>query len=198
MPGSYATYLSSLCLIIITVIVIGPLLDRVWYRILVGIQNVLRECFPGDLYNTAPSFPTTRLPYDIVELIIAHLIHDMHSLRACSLTCYSWRIAAIPHLYHTLTIETYTSNKRFLWQNCLQYMDALGLLSRVKRLCVHGNRGNYVSGLSPMLFIWCVIRQPLASTNIQELEIKYLDIPTFMPWILRCSRNFFRQSDLLP
>ena len=140
--------------------------------------------------STTPSSPTTRLPYDIVELTIAHLIHDMRSLRACSLTCYSWRIATIPHLYHTLTIKTYTSNKRFLWPDCLGYMDALGLLPRVKRLCVHGNRGNYVSGISPMLFVWCAIRQPLVSKNVQELEMKYLDIPTFMPWLLRCSRNF--------
>jgi len=37
-------------------------------------------------------------------MIIAYLIHDLGTLKTCSLTCHSWYIAAVPHLHHTLTL----------------------------------------------------------------------------------------------
>ena len=63
--------------------------------------------------NTRPS-SDARLPLEIVEIVIAQLVYDMESLHACSRTCYSWYIAAVPHLYHTLT-----SPICYGWENTL-------------------------------------------------------------------------------
>ena len=190
LSGSYVTRLPSFFLTLITLTVLRLLVIWVWYRILARIR---RMCSGGASLETSttPSSPATRLPKEIVGLIITYIIYDVRSLRACSLTCFSWHIAAIPHLYHTLTTQTYTPSEYFLWPDCLMYRDALGLLPLVKRLRIHGYSGDRVSGLSPMLLHWCLTHQPtLKLANVQELKIKCPNIPTFIPWIVWYSRNF--------
>jgi len=53
--------------------------------------------------------PTCGIPYETVEMIITHLIHDINALKTCSLICRSWYIATVPHLHlhlhHTLTLR---------------------------------------------------------------------------------------------
>ena len=77
--------------------VIGLLGMRAWYRSLAGIRRICSGRASPEPSTTRPS-PATRLPQEVVEMIIAHLIYDTRSLLACSLTCYSWYIATVPHL----------------------------------------------------------------------------------------------------
>jgi len=137
---------------------------------------------------TCPS-PAMRLPLEVVEIIIRYLFYDMHSLRACTLTCYSWYIAAVPHLHRTLAIKTYSHVRNSQWPNPLRRMHTLGLLPLVKHLTVYGCNDDNV-GLSPILFDCRTLRQVPALTNIQELEAEYLDIPNFIPQIQRYFKHF--------
>jgi len=115
-------------------------------------------------------------------MIISYLTYDTRSLRTCTLTCYSWYIAAVPHLHHSLTTTIDLWNPKFCWPNPIPYMYTLGLLPLVKKFRVCGQ--NY-SNFSPKLFNYCVLRQFLALTNVRKLELGYLDIPNFMPRIQR-------------
>ena len=38
-------------------------------------------------------------------MIVFYLAYDTRSLLACSMTCYSGYIVAVPHLHHTLTTD---------------------------------------------------------------------------------------------
>ena len=79
--------------------------------------------------------PITRLPQELVELIISYFIHNTHTLLACSMTCYSWYIAAVSHLHHTLTASgaPFTGGGP-TWPTSLRNSYKLGLLPLVKKL----------------------------------------------------------------
>ena len=147
------------------------------------VQNI--DC-PNPLH---PPHTVGLLPLEVVEMIVAYLIYDPSSLRACTMICYSWYIAALPHLHHTLTIEPYSRVRNFEWSDPLQRNHELGLLPLIKRLRVPGSHDDHV-GLSPILFNCRILRQFLALSNVRELEVGYLDIPNFMPRIRRYFRNF--------
>ena len=125
-------------------------------------------------------------------MIIAHLALDVHSLLACSLTCSSWYIAAIPHLHRTIIAQTYPwcTNKKSIWPTPLRNMHKLGLLPLVKRFQFHG--GCHISPLefSPKRFNYYTLRHFSALTNVQELGIDFLDIPGFIPRIRRYFGHF--------
>ena len=63
-------------------------------------------------------------------------------------------------------------------------MHTLSLLPLVKCLWIYGCNDDNV-GLSPMLFNCRILRQVSALTNVQDLEVEYLDIPNFIPQIQR-------------
>ena len=119
-------------------------------------------------------------------MIIAHLAYDTPSLLACTLVCYSWYIAAVPHLYNTIPIGACSCFRNSKWPNPLPRMHTLGLLPLVNVLAVKGTYDND-AGLSPKMFNRHTLRQFRALTNLQELWIDYLDIPKFMP---RAQRYF--------
>lgn len=84
--------------------------------------------------STTPSSPVAGLPQEVIEVIIANLIHNKRGLRTCSLACYSWYITSVPHLRRTLITRTYRWDQKLLWPNLLLYMCNLGLLPLVKEL----------------------------------------------------------------
>ena len=130
---------------------------------------------------------------EIVYVIIDQLFCDRWSLRACSLICYSWYIAAVPHLYHTLVTPTYRSfmDDRFVWSEPLRAMRKLGLLPLVRKLQIPTRRDlNHFQVFSPTRFNWSILRDFLALTNVQELAMDRLDIPSFMPRIRRYFGHF--------
>jgi hypothetical protein len=121
-------------------------------------------------------------------MVIAHLIHDKYDLLACSLTCYSWYIASIPHLHHTFVTSScpFAYEPKTGWPKPLQGMYESGMLPLVKRFQVREGAHPFSQGL----FDCSVIRHFWALTNVQELGIEYLDIPSFMPRIQRYFKNF--------
>ena len=137
---------------------------------------------------TTPSSSAARLPLEIVGIIISCLIFDMPSLRACTLTCYSWYIAAVPHLHYNLFIGSGIRGRKFRWPNPLRRMGRLGLLPFVKTFYVRGY--NRHDAFSSKRFNCCIIRRFSALTNVRRLMIDYLDIPSFMPRIRRYFRHF--------
>jgi hypothetical protein len=125
---------------------------------------------------------------EIVEIIAAYLRYDTRTLRACTLTCYSWYIAAVPHLHNILVVNgNYPwDGQRFWWPNPIRHMHMLGLLPLVKEFRVREPYGKF----SPRRFNCCILRQFSALTNVQKLEIESLDIPGFMPRIQRSFGHF--------
>jgi len=124
-------------------------------------------------------------------MIITHLSYDIRSLRACSLTCYSWYIAAVHPLYYTLITPTYYwCRNKFLWPEPLRYMHKLGLLPLVKEFQVQIRSPIGTDGFSPELFNCRILRQFSALTNVQGLGIDCLDVHKFMPRIRRYFGQF--------
>jgi len=164
------------------------LAKQVWYRSQARIKQLFIAS-PSQNVPTACLSPATKLPQEIVEMMIIHLIHDKCSLLACSLTCYSWYIATVPHLHYTLVIESYwwSNRPRHGWPTPLWNASRLGLLPLVRKFkfCVPD-----CTGFSPKLFNRPTLRQFSSLTNIQELEIDDLNIPSFMPKIRRYFGHF--------
>ena len=122
-------------------------------------------------------------------MIIIHLIHDKRSLLACSLTYYSWYIATVPHLHYTLVIVSsgWSDRPRHGWPTPLWNASKLGLLPLVRKFKF---RITDCTRFSPKLFNRPTLRQFSALTNIQELEIDDLDIPSFVPKVRRYFGQF--------
>ena len=171
----------------ITTIVVELLAKITWYRGLAKIQKILAEDAPPET-PTAPTALITRLPSEIIEMIIAHLSYDTRSVRACSLTCYSWYIAAVPHLYCNLFIDLESPGRKLRWPNPLRYMHMLDLLPLVKTFWVRGSKIKHT--FSSKRFSFCTLRQFSALTNVRRLMIDFLDIPSFMPRIRRYFGHF--------
>ena len=139
----------------------------------------------------ALSSPIAILPQELVEVIIAYFIYDTCSLLACSMTCYSWYIAAVPHLHHTLTTDDnlYLNDGKHPWPKSLQKSHKLGLLPLVKRFRIrlrNNPYGSHYIKFSPKRLGRCTLRYFSALTNLQELGIDYLQVSSFMPTIQRC------------
>ena len=187
----HATYFSLLHLTVITVTAIELLVKRVWYRTLAGIRRMFSGSASPKSSTIRPSH-FARLPVEILEMIILYLIYDTCSLLSCSLTCHSWYTIAVPHLHRTLNIQTYYrySRREFKWPRALQDMHNLGLLPLVKKFHIGGENFSKPGLFSPMRFNWCTLHYFAALTNVQELAIDYLDIPSFIPRIQQYFGHF--------
>ena len=129
-------------------------------------------------------------------MIMAHLIYETEGLLACSLTCYSWYIAAVPHLHHTLISvlskpSPYDDDRKIdweiFWPKPLPRMHKLGLLPLVKKLQIHAESYHE---FSPRVFNRCILRHFSALANVQELGIDSLNIRKFVPRIRRYFGHF--------
>jgi hypothetical protein len=134
------------------------------------------------------SSPAIRLPQEIVEIIIAYLSYDTCSLRACTLTCYSWYIAAVPRLHRVLIASTNSlvKNRKPVCPKPLLHKYKLGLLPLVETFWLRGNGTSHIA-FSPKLFDCYHLRQ---LTSVRWLQIDYLDVPSFMPRIRRYFKHF--------
>ena len=185
--GSRTTHQSLPRLTVITAAVIALLIKRVWFWIW-GTRSADAS------HNIPPilSTPAARLPQEIIKMVIAHLIYDKPGLLACSLTCYSWHIAAAPRLHHTLITPTYSwyLNKNLVWPRPLQAMNELGLLPLVRKFQVREGTHLFHDRFSQHQFSSRTLHHFQALTNVQELGIEYLDIPSFMPGIRQYFNHF--------
>jgi hypothetical protein len=114
-------------------------------------------------------------------MIVAHLTDDTHSLLTCSLTSRSWYTAAVPHLHRTLfmRVTPYNRHEKTKWPKPLRVASQFGFLPFVTRLFIH------LEGCDPKFsskqFHHRTLRDFSALTNVRELSIESLDIPSFMP-----------------
>ena len=185
LSGSHVAYFSSPLLIMIAP-AIEFLVMRIWYQTLA----IIWVAYSGGASPVTPPIRSprnTKLPLEIVEMITAYLAYDIRSLRACTMTCCTWYIAAAPHLHSTLTICTNPWYEKFRWPAHLWPMNDYGLLPLVKKFRIRGSYNHNVT-LSPMLLGWYILLPFLSFTSLQELEIAHLDTPSFIPairWIER-------------
>jgi len=183
LPGSRTAHFSSFHLIMATATAIELLVKRAWYRAIAKLHKIrLQGTSPAAA--TASTSPATRLPPEIIEMIIAYLVDDMLSLRTCTLTCYSWYAAAAPHLHHCLLVGNFRRGKR-RWPKPLRSMHALGLLPFVNTFWVRG-----FGMFSLNWFDGYTLHHFSALSNVQRLMIDHLDIPSFMPRIRQYFGHF--------
>jgi len=150
---------------------------------------------------------TQPFPYDIVEMIIAHLARDPDTLKACSLTCRSWYTVVAPHLHHTLTLRGKGRSSAHDQSNQpsnrgqpnppdtrdklkpLSKLHQLGLMPLVKEIRVE-QWGDTIAWFVPLAFNPRDLDHLSAFTNVQTLKIQELDIDRFIPGIERYFGQF--------
>ena len=122
---------------------------------------------------------TYRVPYEIVEMIIAHLAHDLGTLKACSLTCRSWHTIVVPLLHYTFT---------FWWEGpvvstepeSLSDLHEQGLLDLFTKIRVDSLDAEH-SRFAPQAFSHGDLRHFSAFTNVHTLELRHVAIGLFVP-----------------
>ena len=149
----------------------------VWHRGKTNINRLLGNGPP----DTRPAHESARhIPYDIVEMIIAHIAHDLGALKACSLACHSWYTAAVPHLHHTLTLkdDIPRGTPRGALKPLVE-LHRLGLTRFIKALRVEQRW----SWFEPQAFSPRDLHYFSSFANVKSLSINCLDISLFMPAI---------------
>jgi len=123
---------------------------------------------------------TFRLPYEILEMIIAQLTCDLGALKACSLTCRSWYIVAVPHLHHTLTLGDYERGTTYSRLSPLSKLHELGLIPLVKEIRVRQRVGVGSGWFLPQVFSHCDLGYFSTFSNIQTLVLQWLRLDRFI------------------
>jgi hypothetical protein len=152
-------------------------LEIVWHRGEANINPLLHNAPPETRTAHEPAYC---LPYEIVEMIIAPIAHDLGTLKAFSLTCRSWYIAVVPHLHHTLTLRDRIRSTTRDKLKPLSELHQLGLMPFVKAIQVDQWCRQWFAPreLSPH-----DLRYFSALTNVQTLRLRELDISRFIPGI---------------
>jgi len=184
--GSYASHFSSPGFNYDHPTTVKLLIDLIYYQILL-LASIWWMLSAGPLLGSATrrSQPAAGLPLELIEMIAAYSTYDKRSLRACTLTCYSWYIAVTPLLHQTLICPIYSPHKDSFRRPSLPFREEVfGLAPLVKTLWFRGNSTNRVA----LSLAWphsCHILLPLYQfTRVNQLRIDYLDIPSFLPYIL--------------
>ena len=172
------THDSDPCAVRTAGLTISTRMTTIWDRSKAKISRLLGKV-PAEVWSTHES--TCRLPYEIVEMITAHLTRDLRTLKACSLTCRSWYSATAPLLHHTLTLvgDGHETNGSQLEQ--LSKLHELGLVPLVKEIRMKQSRGD----LSPWFAHWAFNDSHLSYfytlANVHTLRLQELDIHLFIP-----------------
>jgi len=143
----------------------------------------------GRLLRSAPSetcttyISTLSLPYDIVEMIIAYLARDLDALKACSLACRSWYIAAVPRIHHTLTLSNKSGDESRRWLEPLSALHGFGLTSPIKMIRIKQQSLGEDPWFVPQAFSPDDLRHFSAFTNVQALMFHKVDVSKLIPGI---------------
>jgi len=155
-----------------------------WHRGKTKINRLLGNP-PPEAHTVHES--THSLPYEIAEMITAHLTHDLPTLKACSLTCRSWYFIAIPYIHHTLVLG------RGLTHNGLKPLSKLhgrGLIPLVQEIRVGQPYDANKHWFVPRAFGRRTLRYFSAFANVRTLNLQRLDIYRFIPHIERYFGQF--------
>ena len=122
---------------------------------------------------------TCRVPYEIVEMIIAHTAHNLNTLKACSLTCRSWHTAAAPLLNYAFA---------FRWRGpvvitkpeSLPKLHKQGLLDLFTTIRVDSFDGEFAR-FTPQAFSHRGLYHFSAFTKVHTLELRHVAIGLFVP-----------------
>ena len=123
---------------------------------------------------------TCRLPYKIVEVIIAYLTYDLSTLKACALTRRSWYIAAAPHIYDTFVLGGSAFGTFRSGLDSLSSLHELGLIPLVKEIRL-GRSGIRPVLFRPEVFPPSALGYFSTFNNVHTLRIQGLDVDRFMP-----------------
>jgi len=143
---------------------------------------------PPDTHTVYHS--THALPYEIVEMIIAYLTHDLGVLKACSLACRSWYIATVPHIHHTLTLgdDGYDESRHGL--KPLSALHGFGLASFIKKIQVKQQSLHKEPWFVPQAFSPDDLRHFAAFANVRTLVLRVVEISEFIPAVERYFGHF--------
>jgi len=179
----------------VNTVTVGELLvNRLWYRTKAKIVWLFYGTVPE--VSTARPSPIAKLPRELVEMVISCFTYDKRSLLACSMTCYSWYMIAVSYLHHSLTTDDELpwrglTTRYFNWPRPLKKPYELGLLPFVKRFRIRLDRSSRrYTGFTSDRLGRRTLRYLSALTNLQELGIDFLQIPSFMPNIQLCFGHF--------
>ena len=187
LSGSYGVCSPLLYLTAITnATAINRFIKRVWDRTRAKIHS--RVNHPSDPLPIQTS-PVAKIPQEIVGVIISYLANDVSSLRACTLTCRSWHIAAARHLHCALFVGIGPWNRKHRWPNPIRFMDTFGLLPFVQTFRISNSSSK--KAFSPKLFNSRILRQFSALANVKRLDIHGLDISRFIPKFRQYFGHFF-------
>ena len=118
----------------------------------------------------------TELPQELVEMILAHLPLDTPTLKACSVACRSLYLATLPHLHHTLICYEENSDSAHEGFTPIRKLGEMQLLPLVKHLqIVQCNTVPWTIPNAQTLVHFSAL------TNVQELGLDEVDLPTFTP-----------------
>lgn len=133
--------------------------------------------------------PSNNLPYELVEMIIDHLIYDIPTLKACSLLGNCWYIVAAPHIHRTFVIR---GGKRCNLKTIPKRRER-GLLHLTQEIQIRQYPGG-PNWFRLEFFRRLDARHFFAFDNIQSLSVQCLDISGFLP---RPHHYFHRLSPTL-
>ena len=160
----------------------------IWRRGKTKVNRFLSNVFPWTCTTYGQTLP---LPYELAEMIIAHPTHDLDTLKACSLTCRSWYIVAVPHLHHTITLKA--GGPDFLTRGKLKPLSKLyrlGLMPLVKVIRVDQSVVSRNNWFVPQAFSRCDLRYFSAFANVRTLVLQRFKIGRFIPGIERYFKHF--------
>ena len=176
---------SDLCAVCTAGIKLSSRIATAWRRL--GKTKANRPLINTTRDATPP--PPLSFPYDIVEMIIAHLIRHRDTLEACSLTCRSWYTAAVPHLHHTLTLMGSKPGVGRSRLESLPKLHELGLIPLVREIRVKQKFG-LGHWFAPLAFNHSDLDYFSAFANVHTLNIESMQIYRFMPGIERYFEHF--------
>lgn len=131
---------------------------------------------------------TCRLPYEIMEMITAHLTRDLGALKACSLACRFWYTVTAPHLHHTLILKQGGPGTARGELKPLSKLHKLGLVPLVKQIRVI--QWGASEWFTPRAFGRRDRRYFSAFANVQTLVLHRPQLDCFTPHIERYFVHF--------
>jgi len=139
---------------------------------------------PSETWNQQPCRP----PYEIVEAITAHITRNLDTLKACSLICRTWYLAAVPHLHRTLILSDMKPDKSHAKLKPLPKLHELDLTTFVKEIQVW--QGSNEDWFIPQAFSPNDLSYFSAFANVESLVLRNMDISRFIPDIQRYFEHF--------